>query len=244
MHIDWWTVGLQTINIVLLVWLLKRFFFPRIIAILDERQKKTRALLDESAALHQAAEAEKSAAEKLHADLLATRAEWIAKAQAEAEALSQSILAQAHENAARIVEQGASQRLQSAQADEERMSKRATALAGDLARRLMSRLPDDVLISTFMDGLIAEMSRQQDLLRNMTGVPVKLLAARLPTGKEEDQIRHAITQAFGQPVELVIEVDPALIAGLELCADHFRIANHLRADLEAMMRMLQHDHSA
>jgi F-type H+-transporting ATPase subunit b len=244
MHIDWWTVGLQTINILLLVWLLKRFFFPRIIAILDERQKKSRALLAESSALRQAAEEEKSAAEKLHADLLATKTDIIAKARAEAEALHQAILTQAHDSAAQIVAQEESRRLQSMQAEEERMSERATALAGDLAQRLMSRLPDDVLISTFLDGLIAEISRQRDLLSTMTGVPIRLLAARTPTHTEEEQIRYAITQAFGQPIELVIAVDPTLIAGLELYGDHFRIANHLRADLEAMVRMLRHDHSA
>ena len=38
MSIDWWTLGLQTVNIVILVWLLQRFFWAPIAGMLVERR--------------------------------------------------------------------------------------------------------------------------------------------------------------------------------------------------------------
>ena len=38
MTFDWWTLGLQTVNIVILVWLLQRFFWAPIAGMIAERR--------------------------------------------------------------------------------------------------------------------------------------------------------------------------------------------------------------
>ena len=38
MQIDWWTLGLQTVNALVLIWLLSRFLFRPIASILAERE--------------------------------------------------------------------------------------------------------------------------------------------------------------------------------------------------------------
>ena len=53
MRIDWWTLGLQTVNVLILVAILARFLFRPVIAIMEERRAA-------AAKLSREAEAEKS----------------------------------------------------------------------------------------------------------------------------------------------------------------------------------------
>ncbi len=38
MRIDWWTLALQTVNVLILIWILSRFLFHPVVAIIDERR--------------------------------------------------------------------------------------------------------------------------------------------------------------------------------------------------------------
>src|SRR5215471_6750937 len=38
MHLDWWTIGLQTINFGILVWLLHRFLYKPVLTMIDARK--------------------------------------------------------------------------------------------------------------------------------------------------------------------------------------------------------------
>ena len=80
MHIDWWTVGLQAVNILVLVWLFGKFLFPRVMVIMQERQAKAHALLQEAGDLRAAAEQEKAQAEEMRLATLAERTRILAAA--------------------------------------------------------------------------------------------------------------------------------------------------------------------
>jgi F-type H+-transporting ATPase subunit b len=60
MTIDWWTLGLQTVNVLVLVWILARFLFKPVAKIIAERQEAAQDALDEA----EAARAEAQAAER------------------------------------------------------------------------------------------------------------------------------------------------------------------------------------
>ena len=47
MLIDWFTVGAQAVNFLILVWLLKRFLYEPVLAAIDAREKKIAAELAE-----------------------------------------------------------------------------------------------------------------------------------------------------------------------------------------------------
>src|SRR5271156_1067040 len=86
MTIDWWTLGIQTVNVVILVWLLGRFFWRPVAAMIEVRRATTqRSLAD--------AEAKRSQAAAALAEIEQTRAGFGRERAA--------ILAQAHEAAER-----------------------------------------------------------------------------------------------------------------------------------------------
>jgi len=56
MHIDWWTLGLQTVNAVILIWFLARFLFRPVADAIAGRQEAAGRLLAEAKAAKTAAE--------------------------------------------------------------------------------------------------------------------------------------------------------------------------------------------
>ena len=45
MTIDWWTLGIQTVNVVILVWLLQRFFWRPVAAMIEQRRATAQTAL-------------------------------------------------------------------------------------------------------------------------------------------------------------------------------------------------------
>ena len=62
MQIDWWTLALQTVNALVLVWLLARFLFRPVAKIVAERQKAAAALMADAAKAKADALAQRQAA--------------------------------------------------------------------------------------------------------------------------------------------------------------------------------------
>ena len=56
MLIDWFTVGAQAVNFLILVWLLKRFLYKPILKAIDAREKRIAAELADAATQMNAAE--------------------------------------------------------------------------------------------------------------------------------------------------------------------------------------------
>ncbi len=95
MRIDWWTLGLQAVNLLVLVWILHRFLFRPITAMIAARQKAVAGLLDDAAARKAEAEAEREKAEAEAAATAAARREILETAAAEAAQHTEALLAEA-----------------------------------------------------------------------------------------------------------------------------------------------------
>ena len=92
MLIDWFTVGAQALNFIILVWLLKRFLYKPILNAIDAREKRIAAELADADA--KKAEAQKQRDEFLHKNeqFDQQRAVLLSKATAEANAERQRLL--------------------------------------------------------------------------------------------------------------------------------------------------------
>jgi F-type H+-transporting ATPase subunit b len=73
MHLDWWTLALQTVNVLVLIWILARFFFRPIKAIVAKRQEETSKLFADAAAARKAAADARSEAETARAEVASPR---------------------------------------------------------------------------------------------------------------------------------------------------------------------------
>ncbi|WP_400770960.1 F0F1 ATP synthase subunit delta [Methylosinus sporium] len=240
MQIDWWTLGLQTVNALVLIWLLSHFLFRPISSILADRKATAQRLLDEAAAAEASARTLEEKARVAVEDIASKRAETIRAAIEEAKAASRELLDAAQSDADRM---RADMRLEIERLEKSERraeAERASLLSVDIARRLLDRLPQESHVAGFVEGLaeaiaaLPEPERVDFCLRGET----TLTAPRPLTAEEDSLCRSAFERALGRPLEFALRVDPTLLAGLELENNHTSIRNSLRADLERISATL------
>src|SRR6516225_11212032 len=234
MRIDWWTLGLQTVNALVLVWLLAHFLFRPVVDAIAARQKAAGQVLADAQAAKAAAEAEREKAAAETAHLVEHRSEAFKAAEAEVGAEKAELLATAQAEADKL------RAAAKAEIEAERRSEafaahdRAGRLAIDIATKLLDRLPEEARVAAFIDGIatgLAELPEGTRASLGADGTSVRLAAARAVTPQEVEACRKALVGVLGHPVLLEVTVEPELIAGLELEAPHAVVRNSFRADL-------------
>ena len=247
MKIDWWTLALQAVNAAVLIWLLARFLFRPVADIIAARQEAAQRLLADANAAKLAAEGEREKAKAQIADLAEHRSEALKAAEAEAAAEKATLLAAARTEADKLRTAAeaeiANQRLAEAVA----AADRAGRLAVDIARKLLDRLPSELRVTAFINGITAGLAELPDETRASLGAhesPIRITAARALTAPEGEACRTALVKILGRPVPVEFGTDPALIAGLELETPYASVRNSFRADLIRLQSELTHHDAA
>lgn len=247
MRIDWSTLALQTVNALVLVWLLARFLFRPVAKIVEKRQEAARELLNEAGAARAAAESDRALARAEAERLALARGDALTQIQAQAEAERAALIASARAEADKL-RQAAAAEMEAGRAEQARsIGVHATRLAVDITRKLLDRLPDGARVGGFIDGLaqgLAQLPSETRAELGADGAPLRLTAARVLSAEEEEACRTALERRLLRPVALDVRVDPTLIAGLELDAVHLRLRNSFRHDLEQIEAALLSDAEA
>jgi F-type H+-transporting ATPase subunit b len=234
MRIDWWTLGLQTVNALVLILLLSRFLFRPIAAILAERKAAAQKLLDEAAAAKISAHAWEERARAAADEIAETRAETMRSATAQAQRARDELLDAARADADRLRAEMRAEIARLETSARRAEAERASLLSIEIARRLIDRLPQAARVSGFIDGLADAVAALAETTRaefDRRGEAI-LIAPRPLTPEEEALCRSRLESAFGHALQFSVGADPSLLAGLELENDHTAIRNSLRADLE------------
>src|SRR5580658_3608803 len=99
MLIDWFTVGAQALNFLILAWLLERFLYKPILAAIDAREKRIAAELADADARKAEAQKERDEYERKNREFEQQRATLMSKAVDEAKAERQRLLEEARKAA-------------------------------------------------------------------------------------------------------------------------------------------------
>src|SRR5271167_3809410 len=99
MLIDWFTVGAQGLNFIILVWLMKRFLYKPILNAIDAREKKIAAELADADAKRADAKKERDEFQKKNEDFDKQRADLLARATDDASKERDRLLEQANKAA-------------------------------------------------------------------------------------------------------------------------------------------------
>jgi F-type H+-transporting ATPase subunit b len=244
MTIDWWTLGLQTINVLILVWLLGHFFWRPVAAMIEQRRVAAQKTLAE-------AEVKKAEATAVLADIERTRAgfarerEAILKAaQESAEQARAARLAETAKDVAALEAAATTRLAKEKQAAEEAWAARSARLAVDIAQRLARRLDGSSVRAAFLDWLLKEIGGLPDATRRAAtadGIVLEAVSAIPLEASEQERCRQGIANAFGANPRITFTADPTLIAGLELHGPDFIVANSWRADLTRILADIAHD---
>ncbi|CAJ3287815.1 F0F1 ATP synthase subunit B family protein [Burkholderia pseudomallei] len=247
MRIDWSTLALQTVNVVVLVWLLSRFLFRPVSDIIAKRQAAARKLIDDASRERDAAHAERERARAERASLAAARDDALKDALAQAAAERERLIAATRADAQALRDAARAQADADAVQRAKALDARATRLAIDIAAKLLARLPDSARVAGFVDGVAASLARlPADVRASLADedAQVRLVAPRALTAQEAAACRAAFAASVGRPLEPDVRVDPALIAGLELESKYANVRNSLRQDLATIEAALLNEDDA
>jgi F-type H+-transporting ATPase subunit b len=238
MHIDWWTLALQTVNVLVLVWILARFFFRPVVDIVAKRREAAKKLLADAAAARQEAANARADANKLRAEIDTARDRLIAEARMSAQMEKANLLAQSSQEVAKLRSEAEALITRDRIAAEQAIIARARELSVEIARRLLERLPSRLALSAFLDELCRELSALPSKARESftsaaaAGQAVEVVTAAALTEEETEQARAALKVAFGAELSFEFRADPSLIAGVELRSRNTILSNSWRADLD------------
>jgi len=241
MHIDWWTLALQTVNVLILIWLLSRFLYRPLLALLERRRAAAGAMLTDAKKARAEAQAIRAEAEAVRSGILADRERLVHESHAAAQAQAATELAQAAERIAKLRAEAAAEIARGEAAAASLLTERARELALDIAQRLLARLPPAAALTAFLDGLCAEIGKLAPGLSPGAGEAIEITTAAPLTPADEEMIRAALAAAFGAPHPFSWRADPAVIAGIELRTPHALICNSFRADLTRISQELKQD---
>ena len=244
MKIDWWTLGLQTVNVVILIWLLEKFFWAPVAGMIAQRRGAAQKALADAETARTRATAALADVEKTRAGFADERQKMLADARAESERNGATLTKEA-KNAAAALVATAKAAVADEKAEATRMwSQQSSVLAVDIAKRLAARLDERTIHGVFLDWALAAIRALPASARESAAKQTAALEATSATAldaAEQASATRQIGEAFGAPCRVVFKVNSALIAGLELRADHLVVTNSWRADLSEILTGLAHD---
>ncbi len=238
MRLDWQTLALQTINALVLIWLLARFLFKPVAAIIAERKALAARLLDEAEAAKSAAEQSGAEAERRLAEIAAGREAALRAVAKEADKEKAALLAAARVEIDKMRAAADAEIARARKAARRAEAEDARRLALEIARRLFERLPQDARVAGFIEGLAQALMALPAAARADFAENAALRAPRALTPAEDELLRGALGRALGRAPAFRLEIDPALIAGLELETPHAALRNSFAADLAEIAQRL------
>jgi F-type H+-transporting ATPase subunit b len=250
MRIDWWTLALQTVNVLVLVWILARFFFRPVMDIVAKRQQEANKLLTDAAHARQEAAVARADADKARAKIAAEQERLIAEARNAAQVAKQNLLAQSSQEIAKLHGEAEAAIARDRAAAEAAIIDRASALSVEIAQRLLARFAHRDILHALIDEICREVralsaeARESLASAAATGRPIEIVTAAPLTAEETQHVRGALNEAFGLELPFAFRGDPAIITGIELKGQNVIIRNSWRADLDRIRQELSRDKHA
>jgi len=247
MQIDWWTLGLQTLNVLVLLWILNRFLFRPVAEMIAKRQADVAQVLEQAQAAQAEASAERDKAQAASARLASAHDEVLEEATRKADEEKKRLIEAAQKKADQVLTEAAAEAARQRASLDLAAANHASRLAVDIAAKVLERLPKDLLVTGFINGLAEAVAALPATTLGEIGGdgrPLRLKAARALSESEIQACAAALSKVLGRSVVLTVQIDPTLIAGLEIETAHAAVRNSLRADLDHLAaELIQHDHA-
>ena len=231
MLIDWFTIGAQALNFLILVWLMKRFLYKPILNAIDAREKRIAAELADANAKKAEAQKERDEFQHKNEAFDRQRAALLTKATDEAKAERQRLFDEARKAADAL-----SAKRQETLGNDARSLGQALTLRTQQAVFAITRKALTDLATASLEERLSEVFIRR--LKELDGKAKATLAEALKTAPEpalvrsafklpEEQcaaIQKALNETFSAEVHVRFETSPDLVCGIELSSHGQKVA--------------------
>ncbi|MDB4991472.1 MAG: H+-transporting two-sector ATPase, subunit [Myxococcaceae bacterium] len=230
MVIDWFTVGAQVLNFIVLIWLLKHFLYKPILSAIDGRQKRIAEEQADAAKKVEDAERVRAEFRDKSAAIEQRRVGLLAEAATAASVEQKRLLDEVRNKADAL-----SARLQQTIHDEARSLNEAIVRRTQQEVMLLTRRALAELAATSLEQRVTELFVQR--IHELSGEAKIRLGQALSTSTQPALVRSAfelapaqrlalqtaLNETFSADIALCFESQPALIVGIELSANGQRL---------------------
>ncbi|TCV84559.1 MULTISPECIES: F0F1 ATP synthase subunit delta [Methylomonas] len=249
MQFDWTTFILEILNFLVLVWILQRFLYRPILAMLDARQQRIQDETELAAQLRDEAEALRQQYEQRLAD-------WNQQQETSRRQLDEE-LAQLRNTATEnlkqtLADEEAKLRVRNQTlitAREAALIREAAGAAYGQAAAMLQRLASPQLtqqiVEVFLQDLQHMPDSEQTALRKAAAMligasAVEVLSAHPLSETDQARVTETLSTAAGQALQLTIKEDSTLIAGLRAVVGECQLHANLADELAFFRRQANH----
>jgi F-type H+-transporting ATPase subunit b len=240
MQFDWWTLTLQTVNFLILVWLLHRFLYRPVLGMVDARRAKIDAQYADARKAESEAQAELSRIESERAGIASERTTALRSAADEAESASAARLAKADADAKTLLERTRESLARERTAAMAEARRSAIDIAVAMAQKLLDEFPPELRADAWLDRVeqyLADLppERRADIAGQLNrGGTLHIVSAVALPESVTTKWRERLNRVFDAALSIDFDVDPGLIAGVELHFPHTVLRFSWRSVLESM----------
>ncbi len=231
MLIDWFTVGAQALNFLILVWLLRRFLYKPILNAIDAREKRIAAELADAAAKKAEAKKERDDFQHKNEKFDQQRAALLSKATDEAKAERERLLDEARQAADALSAKRGETLRNDAQHLSQAISRRTQEEVFAITRKTLADLAtaslEEQTADVFLRRLQALDAKTKaslgEALKTVSDPAVVRSAFDLPA-EQQAVIQKALNETFSGEIKLRFETAPDLVSGIELTTNGQKLA--------------------
>ena len=223
MLIDWFTVIAQTLNFLILVWLLRRFLYKPILDAVDAREKRIAAQIADAAAKMTEAQKERNEFQHKNEEFDGQRAALLSKAVSDANTEFQHLMDEARKASDVQTVLRQESLVNDAKNLNQSIRRRAQQEVFAIARKMMTDLADTSLEErigeVFVSHLRAIHGAAKDNLDKALKTASSPAVIRSAFDLSLDQrtaIQNVLNEIFSSKISIRFETDPNLISGIEL----------------------------
>jgi F-type H+-transporting ATPase subunit b len=241
MLIDWFTVGAQALNFLILVWLLKRFLYKPILNAIDVREKGIAAKLADADAKTKAAQEEHDEFDRKNKEFDQQRGTLLTKATDDAKVEHDRLITGAQKEAETL----RTGRAAALKKEQELLGKQITRTATDEVFSIARKTLRDLATASLEERMGALFTRR---LGEMDAKSKELMGAALKTSAEpavlesafdmpapqRATIQNALNETFSADIRVQFKTAQETICGIELTANGQKVGWNIADYLSAL----------
>lgn len=230
MHIDWFVFFAQIVNFLILLALLKRFLYGRIIGAMDAREARLAATFSEAEQSRQKARESALQCEQSLRELQQTSEELNKRARAEADAYRRELMEKIREE----IDLTQTRWVETLCAERANLFHELRRLTGievyAIARQVLKDLADTVLEERIVQVLAGRIEtldgEEREKIRSLVtaGKPIRILSTYSLSREAKARLDQAIHRGLGAGLEGVYETAGDVLSGCELRIDGYKVA--------------------
>lgn len=246
MHIDWFVFFAQIVNFLILLFLLKKFLYGRIIGAMDAREARIAATFAEAEKAREEASRSVLMCEKQLQDIQSASGEMMSKARAEADAYRRELMDQARKE----VDEIQNRWTETLRSERENFFQELRRLTGTqvyaITRRVLKDLADIDLeqqIVQILSERIEMLNREErEKIRIMmtAGEKITIQSAFDIPPEAREKLNVTLRRSIGSGIDVAYEKSDDVMSGYELRINGYKIAWSMKDYLDTLEEKFYH----